>query len=330
MIKDFKRILFERGIKIKDPNRVHLAIVNEPFLSYIENGEKTIESRFTKNRITPYRNIQSGDAVFMKEAGRPVQSFFTAKDSQFFENNPEIFEYIKRNFAEQICARDESFWEIRKDKNYISLVGVDSVEKIDDLKVDKKDKRAWLTFENAYKNILLTSCKIGSGKTYVAQQLAQMFQYDQASFSSYIRYKSEKMGLELTRENMQKIGHDTVENDLDSYIYFMLNCAVDKKSDTLILDGLRNTKVLDSIRQENKGTRVIYVECDETLRQQQLTNRDGSFNPQSDAHETEQEMERLKKLADVVVKNTDDPKEINRRINQSSGGQISLFDVADL
>jgi len=325
MIKDFKKILFEHGIKIKEPNKVHLAVVNEPYLSYIENREKTIESRFTKNKIAPYKIIKTGDVVFMKKAGGPVQSFFIVKDAIFFENNPEILQNIKQDFTDQICASDESFWDARINKKYISLIGVDSVVKIDELKIDKKDKRAWLTFDNTYKKIILTSGKIGSGKTYIAQQLAKKYQYDQASFSSYIRYKCETMGLEHTRENMQNIGYDTVENDLENYIYYMLNCATNKKSDTLVLDGLRHTKVLDFFKNEN--IYVLFVECDEFLRQQQLQTRDGFFDPQSDMHETEQELSHLKKLAGTVVKNTDSTEDIYCRINQCKCEQKSLFDL---
>ena len=52
MLDVIRKGLLENGIVVK--NNVHVAIVNEPFLGYIKNGKKTIESRFTKNKIAPY------------------------------------------------------------------------------------------------------------------------------------------------------------------------------------------------------------------------------------------------------------------------------------
>ncbi|RBP05022.1 hypothetical protein DFR50_1376 [Roseiarcus fermentans] len=36
---------------------IHLAIFAEPFLSMVLSGEKTIESRFRRNRCAPYGEI---------------------------------------------------------------------------------------------------------------------------------------------------------------------------------------------------------------------------------------------------------------------------------
>lgn len=38
--------------KIKSKN-IHLGVFSEPYLTYMLKGEKTIESRFSKNRIAP-------------------------------------------------------------------------------------------------------------------------------------------------------------------------------------------------------------------------------------------------------------------------------------
>src|SRR6266540_3860586 len=46
--------------------RVHLAVMVEPYLSYILQGRKSIESRFSKNAIAPYLQIGPDDLVLLK------------------------------------------------------------------------------------------------------------------------------------------------------------------------------------------------------------------------------------------------------------------------
>src|SRR5260370_23796787 len=56
---------------------IHIAVMVEPFLSYILDGTKTIESRFSKNLIPPYRRITPGDLVFLN-ASPGVAAFFAS------------------------------------------------------------------------------------------------------------------------------------------------------------------------------------------------------------------------------------------------------------
>lgn len=42
--------------KIKSTN-IHLGIFSEPYLTYMLEGKKTVESRLSKNKIAPYNQI---------------------------------------------------------------------------------------------------------------------------------------------------------------------------------------------------------------------------------------------------------------------------------
>lgn len=45
---------------------IHLGIFSEPYLTYMLEGKKTIESRFSKNKIIPYNQITKDDIVIVK------------------------------------------------------------------------------------------------------------------------------------------------------------------------------------------------------------------------------------------------------------------------
>lgn len=50
----------------------HIAIFRQPFFDMVLCGEKTIESRWSKNKIAPYHRVNIGDDILLKLSGSPV------------------------------------------------------------------------------------------------------------------------------------------------------------------------------------------------------------------------------------------------------------------
>ena len=48
---------------------VHLAVFSEPYLSFVLDGVKTVESRFSRVRCAPFQQIRSGDIILVKQSG---------------------------------------------------------------------------------------------------------------------------------------------------------------------------------------------------------------------------------------------------------------------
>lgn len=59
-----KQLSHNEMAKIKNKN-VHLGIFSDPYLTYMLDGLKSIESRFSKNRIAPYNKITKDDIVII-------------------------------------------------------------------------------------------------------------------------------------------------------------------------------------------------------------------------------------------------------------------------
>jgi hypothetical protein len=58
-----------------DTSAVHLAILVEPFLGYILDGSKTVESRFSNRQCAPFGRVRIGDIILLKGASGPVAPF---------------------------------------------------------------------------------------------------------------------------------------------------------------------------------------------------------------------------------------------------------------
>lgn len=95
----------------------HLAVFRQPYLDMILNGEKTIESRFSRVKCAPYGKIGKGDIVLLKVTGGLVFGEFAVRGVKSFAHvTPELIEDLK-SFSKEICSDGEpTFWEQRRDK----------------------------------------------------------------------------------------------------------------------------------------------------------------------------------------------------------------------
>lgn len=124
---------------------VHLAVFNEPYLSLVLAGKKKIESRFSKNKISPYGKVRKGDIIILKESGGLIKGVFVAgKVSSYSLSSKSVLQKIKVNYAAQICSDiDKDFWKNRQYTNYATLIGVKKVKKVGSFSCGKRDRGAW-------------------------------------------------------------------------------------------------------------------------------------------------------------------------------------------
>lgn len=128
---------------------VHLAVFIEPYLQWILEGKKIIESRFSVNRCAPYRKIIEGDIIILKKSGGPIVAIAKAGKTWFYDLEPESWKDIKDNFAKALCAQDPSFWESRKAASYATLIKLDHVSALESFNFPKKDRRGWVVLKNS-------------------------------------------------------------------------------------------------------------------------------------------------------------------------------------
>lgn len=124
---------------------IHLAVFNEPFLSLVFEGKKKIESRFSINKISPYKRVKKGDIVILKESGGDVTGIFIVGEVKFFKHLDKcLIAKIEDEFGEMICTSyDENFWAKREKANYASLIEVNKIKKLPPYKSEKRDRSGW-------------------------------------------------------------------------------------------------------------------------------------------------------------------------------------------
>lgn len=123
--------------------KIHLGIFSEPYLTYMLDGKKTIESRFSKNRIVPYNKITKDDIVIIKKSSGDVLGYFTIKEVLFFDLNDTSINEIKEKYYKQLCV-DETFWTTKKNSNYATLIIIDNIVELKPFHINKKGMQTWI------------------------------------------------------------------------------------------------------------------------------------------------------------------------------------------
>ena len=122
----------------------HIAIMREPFLSMILSKEKTIESRWSMNKIAPFNKAKIGDEILFKETGKNITAKAKIKDVKFIQLTPKIADEIKEKYGDEIVISKFKNWQERKHKNYLTLIWLKDVKQIDEIKAPKSHGAGWI------------------------------------------------------------------------------------------------------------------------------------------------------------------------------------------
>jgi len=122
----------------------HLVIVKKHYLEAILGGRKQIESRFSKAKRPYFGHILPGDKLFLKLSSGPVCATASAAAVKKFENlTPEQIIGLKRQYNDHISG-SEAYWRSKQDCRFGLLVWLESVRRIEPVRINKRDWRAWV------------------------------------------------------------------------------------------------------------------------------------------------------------------------------------------
>lgn len=133
---------------------LHLAVFVEPYLSFILDGSKTVESRFSTRSIAPHGRISEGDVILLKAASKPIVGWCRAGTVWDYELDRDSWTEIRDRFAAPLRAQD-GFWESRQAAQFATLIEVEDVHPTAPTSVDKRDRRGWVVLADRCEGRLL-------------------------------------------------------------------------------------------------------------------------------------------------------------------------------
>ena len=141
--------------KSKNPVGIHLAILVEPYLEFILEGKKTVESRFSVNRCAPYNQIFTDDIILLKKSGGPIVGISSVKDVWYYRLDPKSWKSIRKEFTQVLCAQDPEFWHKRQHTSYATLIRLKNPRTINPVNINKRDRRGWVVLKKREAQMVL-------------------------------------------------------------------------------------------------------------------------------------------------------------------------------
>lgn len=122
---------------------LHVAVMNEPFLSDVIDGRKSIESRFSQRRTAPYGRVDTGDLILFKKPAGPIVAVAVVAGVLQFQLNEHSWQTIRCEYGASLCV-GESFLCDRAEASYATLMWLQSVRTLSCIRFEKRDRRGWV------------------------------------------------------------------------------------------------------------------------------------------------------------------------------------------
>ncbi|MDY0903802.1 hypothetical protein [Pedobacter sp. CFBP9032] len=137
---------------------VHLAIFSEPFVSLLFSGDKTIESRFSVNKITPYGKVLPNDIVLIKNSGGDICGLFRVSLVNYYSNlKIEKISELNANWGKQIqWDKDPDFLNQKKSAKFLTLLWISELVAFSGIKSEKKDRTSWVVIRSTLNGTLFS------------------------------------------------------------------------------------------------------------------------------------------------------------------------------
>ncbi len=135
----------------------HLVILKKPYLDAILDGRKQVESRFSRVRGPAFGRVFVGDRLFLKVSSGPVCATARVAAVESFEDlTPRKIIELKQRHNRYILGSDE-YWRSKSDSKFGLLAWIEDVQRIEPVRISKKDWRAWVILtENSDFGLLRT------------------------------------------------------------------------------------------------------------------------------------------------------------------------------
>lgn len=153
-------------------------------------------------------------------------------------------------------------------------------------------------------NIICFSGGIGSGKSTLSLELSKKIGWKATSFGNFLRNLAFERKLDPSRENLQFLGEEMISNGTDNFCNSVLRFCNWVQIENLIIDGIRHSEILESIKRTTKPSNVflVYIELDLADRSSRLPEQEKNKLAQYETHSTELQVKsNLKKLSDLII-----------------------------
>lgn len=136
---------------------VHLAVFAEPFLGFVLEGSKTIESRFSSVKVAPYELVERGDLLLLKAVGGPIVAASVADRVCYYAGlTATVKDDLHLRFGAELRDDVPRFWEDRCGARFATLIRLGAITSLEfPMDCPKKDRRGWVVLRERHVQLRL-------------------------------------------------------------------------------------------------------------------------------------------------------------------------------
>ncbi len=253
---------------------VHIAIVDMPTIKKIVLGTKTIESRFSKNRIKPHGMVNADDLVLLKSSGSGIFGYFFVDHTETLTNF-DILD-VKEQYNDKIVASDD-FWNRKVNAQYASLMYCKEPAMAESgIYFKRTGMDGWIILpQNSERQVICFSGQICSGKTGYAKRVAEILNARYIHFGTIIKKYAVEHGFGDDRTAIQNAGQHIMDTigSIGLMKLVMHELEGIPSSCHIVFDGIRHVEIYYKIRSLFNCAKLIYVEAKPQDRYQRYIRR---------------------------------------------------------
>ena len=108
----------------------HVAVIQRNYADAIISGEKSIESRLSRNRCPPFGLVNPGDTIYFKQSSGPYRLRARVSATESFGNlTPGEIRELRATYNGDIGAPPR-YWSTKRTARYATLIWLSSVREI--------------------------------------------------------------------------------------------------------------------------------------------------------------------------------------------------------
>jgi adenylate kinase family enzyme len=156
-----------------------------------------------------------------------------------------------------------------------------------------------------FTTIIAVSGRTGSGKTTLARELCQRLRASYTSFGAFVRAEASNRNIEVNRPNLQILGQSLIDElGSEEFVKRVLNFAERNNEFILIVDGVRNVEIWQTLQKIQPRSALLFIDVDENLRLSRALGRgdiDRKMLERLKTHPIEANIDQLREYADIIL-----------------------------
>jgi cytidylate kinase len=157
--------------------------------------------------------------------------------------------------------------------------------------------------------------QISSGKSTLANRLANELALKKASFGGYLLHYCELNGIpDRSRDSLQEIGQWLIDTDPDEFLRAVIDFTASGSRD-VVFEGVRHFAIFEGICKITKNLVSVYLEATFEQRLKRYLHREKAIDIKRteaefckcNSHLVEIEVPQLKPHCDIIISSVDDP-----------------------